>query len=405
VGGTDASSYGANTTTLASAIKTKWETDLLAKAEGMLVANKFAVSKVMGRGAGGTLRINRLLRPANVTSADTEGYLYDYDDAKQLTSNYLDLTPESWGDSFGFTAEGGIQSFIKDSDNQHEIAGQMARSLEYQLMKTMCTGCLRHLIDKDATMQVSGTADSGDTTSLIDDALTQSDDAWNGGFLTIVNPGGPNYDTTRQVVNFTASSDDVDFTGRAFNHAMTDESKYRMSVGTNLTSSDILTITGLLDCAALHRKLETPKFSGGVYRAFIDAAQERDLNDDSTFTTSASYDNSQRYENYRLGRWLDIEFFVGSEIYRESVAGVEGIGTGAVYVAPIFGPKSYAAVRWGQGQGDFGVKFHYVDEADSGNLRNNMSWISWSSRHARGVLRATSIIGLMTGATSLNVVI
>ena len=399
--GLDASGSAANTTTLASAIRTKWETDLLAKAEGMLLADKFAVSKVMKRGAGGTLRINRLLRPAKVTSADTEGYLYDYDDAKQLTSNYIDLTPETWGDSFGFTAEGGIQSFISDPDNQHEISMQMARSLDYQLMKTMARGCLRHRIDKDGTYQVSGTTDSGSTTTIVDAARDEGSDVFGGGFLTIVNPEGPNYDVTRTVTSFAESTDTI--TTAAFNHANTTSSKYRMTVGTAIAATDILTITGLLDCAALHRKLETPKFSGGLYRAFIDAAQERDLNDDSTSQNSAIYDNSQRFENYRLGRWLDIEFFVGSEIYREDVDSTENQSTGVVYVAPVFGAKSYAAVRWGQGQGDFGVDFHYVDKADSGNLRNGVNWISWSSRHARGVLRATSIIGLMTGATSLNI--
>lgn len=391
------------TTTYSSAIMTKWEKKLLAVAEGMLLVDKFATNRIMGRGEGGTLKLNRLLRPSKVTSATSEGTLITPASAKALTSNYIELQPEFWGDTFEFTDKVDIVSFISDADNRHVIANQMARSLDYQGMKILAQQGMRHRIDKDATYQVSGTADSGSTTTLVDDALDQIDDFWNGGYLTITNPGGPNYDVTQKVTDFATSGDIV--TTAAFNQAQTTASNYRMTVGTGLGASDKMSITGLLDVSGLHRKLETPKFKGSTLHCFMDAAQERDLWDDSTFLNSAIYDDSERFENYRVGRWLDIEFMVSSEMYREDVDGTENQSTGVVYVAPIFGRDSYSIIRWGMGQGDFGVEWHYVDTPDSQNLRLGAKWISWNSHWAGKVMRATSIINLMTGATDQNIVV
>jgi len=399
---TDMTSYGMNTTTAASTRRIKWETKLLKVAEGMLGVDKFATNKVMGRGEGKTLRLNRLLRPSKVTSATSEGQLIGYADAQQLTTNYIDLEPAFWGNSYGFTDKISIESFLSDEQNRKTIANEMARTLDYQGMKMLATQCLRHRIDKNSSYQVSGTADSGSTTTLVDDALTQSDDAWNGGYVTIVNPEGPGYDETSAVTDFVASTDTATV---SFTNAITSASKYRMTVGTALAATHVMTVSGLIHCSALHRKLETEKFSGGILRAFIDGAQEADLWTDSTFLNSAIYDNSGRFERYSLGRWLDIEFMVSSEIYREDVDGTENQSTGVVYVAPIFGANAYSFVRWGMGQGTFGVEWNYVDKPDSGNLRNSAKWISWNSYWAGKVQRATSVIGLMTGATSLNLVL
>ena len=134
---TDYSSYSTTTTTYSSAVRTKWETDLLAKASGMLVADRFASHKVVGKGEAGTIRFNKILRVAKKTTQDTEGYAYGLADCKSLTTNYKDVTPTKWGDSFAFTDDVSIEAFITDPENQNEIANQVARSLEYQLQKAV----------------------------------------------------------------------------------------------------------------------------------------------------------------------------------------------------------------------------------------------------------------------------
>lgn len=397
---TDYSATSTTTTNYTSAVRTKWETDLLKKAAGMLVADRFATTKVVGKGEAGTVRFNKLLRIAKKTTQDTEAYAYDLSDAKYLTSNYIDVTPTKWGDSFAFTDDVSIEAFITDPDNQSEIANQVARSMEYQTQKTIATQCLRHRIDNNATYQVSGTCDSGSSaTALVDDALTEIDDFWNGGYVTITNAEGPAYDETSAVSDFVASTDTATV---AFTNALTTDSKYRMCVGTDIEATDVVTTSGLLDVRMMHRKLETMPFNGGMLRCFLQAEQERDLWKDTVWANTAQYDDSGRYTNYELIRWCGIEFLVGSELYREDVDGTENQSTGLVYVTPVFGQKAYSVYRWGMGSGSFGVKFEYKDGPDSGDLRNNFKVISWKSKHASKVLRSTSIIGLMTGATDYN---
>lgn len=394
---TDYSSYATTTTTFSSAKKIKWETELLKKAAGKLIAERFATTKVVGVGEAGTIRFNKLLRLAKKTTQDTEGYAYGLADAKYLTTNYIDVTPTKWGESFAFTDDVSIEAFITDADNQGEIANQVARSMEYQLQKTIATGGVRHRIDKDATYQVYGTCDSGSSAiALKDNALTQSDDAWNGGYATIINPEGPAYDETSAVSDFVASTDVAVV---AFTNALTTASKYRMTVGTGIAATDVMTTTAIMDVRYLHRKYETMPFDSGTIRAFIDADQERDLMVDSTWSNSAIYDDSGRFGEYQMVRWLGTEFFIGSELYREDVDGTENQASGVVHVAPFFGAKAYSTWRWGMGSGAFGVKFEYKDGPDSGDLRNNFKVISWKSKHASKVMRATSVINLMTGVT------
>lgn len=392
------------TTHYSSAKRVKWETQLIQKAEARLLAEKFATTKVMGKGEAGTYRLNRLLRIAKKTTQDSESTLYTASDAKKLQTNYIDVTPMEFGDSFGFTDDVGIEAFITDDDNQNEIADQFARSMEYQVQKILATQGMRHRIDSDGTYQVSGTVTTANTagTSLISTSLTQADDAWNGGYATITNPDGPGYDETSAITDFVASSDTATV---AFTNGLTTDSKYRITVGTGLAASDVMTTDGLLDVRLLHSMLRTELFDGGTLNGFIHASQERDLWDDTIWQNSAIYDDSGRFKNYQLVRWAGMNLYVGDELYREDVDGTENQSTGVVHIAPIFGKKAYSVIRWGMGMGSFGVQWLYKDQPDSGDLRNKAKFISWKSKFAARVMRATSVVNLMTGATSPNLLV
>lgn len=371
----------------------------------MLVAAKFASSGDVEMGGGNKVRKNRMLRSAKTTTAGSMGTRIAGSSASNFVSNYKEYTIEKWGGNFGWDEDVPVTSFLKRPDFQKNVANHMARTLDYQVHKKIATQCFRWRIDNDATYQVSGTCDSGSTTTMVDNALTQADDAWNGGMLTITGPEGANYDIATQVTDFTASSDTVEVGAQGQAYGST--SKYSLTVGTALAATDIMTISGLLRCSALHRLFETPKWAGGVYRAFIHAAQEADLWSDTTFLNSAIYDSSERFGKYALGRWLDIEFLVASELYREDVDGTENQATGVVYVAPIFGDDAYTVVSFANpgGTGKFSTKFYYVDQPDSENLDVAEQYMSWKGMWAGGVDYATRCIGLMTGATSLGVVV
>ena len=390
-------------TNLTTAVREVWETKVLAIADGMLVADKFAQTKILGKGAGGTWTVNRILRVAKQTSVGTFGLRIPGDDAKNLVSNKMQIQPELWQESFGFDDDVDIKAFFTTADYDKTIGQHMANSLDYQLMKELSTNCLRHRIDKDGDFQKAFTPNSATGTTIVEADFDEADDFWNGAYITVTGPDGPGYDETQFVTDFVATSDTL--TTTAWTNTLTTASDARITLGSGIVAGDKLTSAGLLDVAGLHRKLETEKFPGGVLHGFIDAAQEADLWTDTSFVDNSAYDASQRFANYRLVRWLDMELLVSSNIYRESVAGAES-ATGVVYVAPIFGANSYCLIKWGTpGSGIYGVQFLYVFEPDSENLTANERYVSWKTSIGKGVLRATSIIGLMTGATDQVLII
>jgi len=393
-------------TNVTSTVRTKYETKILDMVKGMLVAPKFCKPRSVESGGGDTVRVNRMLRTAKVTSVSTSGTRIAGSSAKAFYTNYKEYSMENWGDSFGLDEDVPVTSFLKKPDFQENVANQMSRSLEYQAIKKISTQCLRHRIDKDANYQVTGTADSGSTTTLVDDALDfGTDDYWNGGYLTITGPEGANFDIGTVVTDSAEGSDTV--TVGTQGQAYASSSKYSLTKGTALAATDILTTDALLDVSARHELLETPTWNNGQYRAFMHAAQHRDLWADTTFVNSAIYDNSGRFKTLKVGRWFDIEFLVSSELYREDVDGTENQATGIVYVMPIFGNDAYTIISFANpgGSGKFSVKFMYVDQPDSENLRLSETYMSWKGMWAGGVDYATRCIGLMTGATSMGLVV
>jgi hypothetical protein len=370
-----------------------------------MVITQFANHKPVEKGSGDTIRVNRLLRPAKQTSEATSGTLITPSSAKALATNFQDYDLENWGDSFGFNEDVEIASWVSDADNRDVIATQMAQSLEFQVYKKLANQGMRFRIDKDSDYQKSGTVTTGSTTAIISTGLDEAtDDFWNGGSATITNPSGPNYDIAARITDFDEGTDAAIC---APPQAYTTSSKFHITVGTGIIATDKLTTTGLLDVAARHELMETEKFPGGMYRMVMHSAQKRDLNDDSTFLNSAINDNSARFEKYQLGRWFDIEFLVGSEIFREDEDGTENQATGVVYFAPVFGKNSYSIYSFANpgGSGKFSTKFYVVDTPDSQNLRNSAKYLSWKGFWAGGVNRATSMIQLMTGATDLGITV
>ncbi len=411
-----------SSTTFAGSIPIKWQKELLATADGYLVADKFANTEVMAPATGDRVRINKVLRPAKQTTASTAGTLITASDAKALYSNYMDLTMEIWGDSFAVNEDMTIQSMIQDPQLKDTIANQMTRTQDYQTIKRMSTEGLRVRNDGDSnytsTFSVTGLTTTAGTATTIQFSATALagfvDDLFNGGYVCFTNPNGQGYDEARQVNDFDQSDRSVHMSaGDAFTQAPVKTSspdiqtKGQITVGTGIVATDKLTAANIATMSAHHEYLQTEKFDGGLIRAFLHSGQKADLWTDSGFTDSATNDDSGRFKRYSIIRWLDNEFMISSEIYREDADGTENQSTGVVYVAPFFGKNAYTVIRFGnEGAGSkFGVEFIPVITADSGNLRKSAKFLSWKGNFAIGVTRATSCIGLMTGATDLGIIV
>ena len=194
---------------VAGSIPIKWQNDMLKTAAGYLVFDKWANTSVETEPTGNKVRINRVLRPAKQTTVSTAGTLITASDANNLLTNYIDLTMETWGDSFGINEDVAIQSLLQDPKVRDAVSNQMARSLDYQVGKRMSTQGFRYRNDGDTTYFKNGPVDTSGTTltKLSASELSEADDFWNGGYVTITNPGGPGYDQTAKVSDFATSGD------------------------------------------------------------------------------------------------------------------------------------------------------------------------------------------------------
>lgn len=388
-----------------SAVKTDFVDELLDIYEEKSVIAKFAGKYDVEMGEGDTVRFNRLLRTAKLTTALSEGQVSFTD--QEWKSNKIEVSIAEWGGTFNISKRAKIVTLIKQKDFRANLMDQVIATTEYQIHKVVSRGALRHRIDADATYQVSGTCDSGSAVTLVDDALIQNDDHWGAsaaahGYATITNANGQNYDITSLITNFVASTDTCTV---AFPQAIDSTSKYRVVRGTGIVAGDVMTLTGLMLVAAMHEKMRTPKFDDGLYRCLLDAAQKRDLYAADAIQKYVYYDNAKAIGKYHMFRLLDTEYIVSPEIYREDADGTENQTTGAVYVSLFFGKDTFQICHWGDGEGDFGLEIIPIEKADSGNKLGMRKYLGWYAPYAGLVNRATGCIGLMTGATDLGVLI
>jgi hypothetical protein len=404
---TDYSTYATNTTSYSSAKRIKFETELLKKAKDQFVFARFAKKNGVERG-NSTVRFNRVIKPARQETAATEGYVYGPADGKKLYSNYYDVTPTKISDSFIFTDDVSIEAFISDPDNQEVIAEQFMESMERYGMKELGSHCLRTRIDADSSYEFNGTvttatADGSTIITTDTDSGTYSADDFNGGYVTMTSPYGGAYGETVQVTDTAVDGSSMTLTAPLVNGTTT-SSTFKVTIGTGLGASDKLTTAGILRVMAMHRKLKTPTFAGGTIRAFLLAEGEQDIWSDTTWQNTAIYDDSERYGNYRMVRWLSCEHLIANEVRREEPDGTYKMtSAGTVAITPYFGRDAYAIHDWNNGSGEYGVKWMYKDEPDTSDLRNDLRAISWKTKLAVKVLDGTKVIGLMHGYTPILV--
>jgi len=207
--------------------------------------------------------------------------------------------------------------------------------------------------DNDANYQISGTADSGSTSTLVDDALTQADDYFNGGRGIITGPSSTNYTFCRPVSDFVASSDTVTFCGDQTVGSRTpglfeadiDTSDIYRLVGTGgLASTDVITSNVIKLCVAILKQNLAPTFEGGFYRALPSVNVGLDLRKDTEFVDFNKYKDYGAYKDNLIDKVWGIEWYETTQPYRQGTGDYSYDADGAVHVVPIFGKNSLAAV-------------------------------------------------------------
>jgi hypothetical protein len=397
-----------NTTTLASAIPIQWNKELIPIITDELLVGKFANKSRITRGTGGTITLNRALRIPSVAWGNL-AETTQTGTPIALTTNKQIIEPVITGATLQISKLSRLESIVKDEQLKKSLTEQIIRTLSESILENIYLYGLHHRVDNDATYEVSGTADSGSTTTLVDDALTQNDDHWgtdssNWGYCSFTGPEGTNYDQTSKVTNFVASSDTC--TLDALQQAVDSTSKYHLTRGTGILATDVISVAALTRVAAIMEFARTPKFKGGIFHGFIDAAQHQDLMLDTIFQTIIQYSAPKKLGNYSVYRVFDQELMVTNDLYREDVDGSKNKSTGVVYGTVIFGEDSFAFRNWNDAGDEYGIEFNFIgfDKADSNNYYKLQKFISWHTIAGLNVNRATGVVSLMTGATALPII-
>ncbi len=331
-------------TTLSPGVQAYYDKKWLMRAKMNLVGYQFAQKRKLPLNNGKTAYFMRYTPLTKNTTALTETVDGGISVAtrQQLNVEETSATVALYGDFVTISKMASLTSIDPDISQKVDLLGQQAgESIDTIILEKLNTGLMTRRADADASYQVNGTADSGSTTTLVDDALTQADDYWNGGYITFTS--GKNYGETRQVTDFTASSDTVTFSP-ALPYAVDSTSKYRLTVGTGIAAGDVLTSTNLRLTLRDLKRNKAMKADNNAWCGLIDTDIEFDFMNDDLWKNAATYkDSVNSLYSGELGSWMGIRFVSSQNIPRETVAGVIS-DTGDVHNAYILGRECYGVV-------------------------------------------------------------
>jgi len=326
-------------------VQAYYDKRFLLRAKKELAGYQFAQKRALPEGKGKTVYFARYSPLNKVSSALTQAVDGGISLATRQSINIEEISAEVslWGDYVTISKLASVTSIDQDVSEKSDLLGQQAgESIDYYILKKMAQGLNRRRADADATLQVEGTADSGTATTLVDNALAQADDFWNGGYLIIT--GGTNYGEVRQVEDFVALTDTVTVSS-AFPKAIDSTSTYRLVVGSGIVATDVLSTANLRLALRDLKRARAIKAEKGYYIGILNPDIEYDFMGDTTWINAATYkDQVDALYEGEIGKWLGIRFVGASQLYRETVAGVES-ETGAVHCATILGKEAYGVVE------------------------------------------------------------
>lgn len=326
--------------------KIKWSRNLLEIMAPKLVMQQFAETPdVLNAGEGLTCRFTRVL-PHGKTSSDMTDL--DHGDADSGEVNIpgftqIDATPTEYGNHQTFWLPDTRQAFISYVNAAKKAYGQWyGEGCDYLLTKMVAQGCFLLRADNDASYtKDSAATGAGTTTTVVDTALTEANDYWNGGI--IVFKTGNNVGEARIVSDFDAATDKLTLSV-ALPNASASGDQYHLCVTTGLTTGDVIT-TGLVKRAV--RALEdnkAPKI-GGYYVGILDAYQKYDFIESLTSVAQYTEKGIQKVFQNEVGEALGVRWVFANKIYRADAALYAENTSGSVRVTLIIGQGAYGNVK------------------------------------------------------------
>lgn len=402
---------------------------LLAGLHNQLVADQLAQKGTIPANKGETIVFHKKIKLARPSSSLTEG---------------TDITPgKMYMASVNATAEeegGGIElTRVVHLTAKHlalwdemvdSISTQSAERLDYIMTSILAGGAYRMRADNDATYQVDVTATSdGSTTTFISTSLTQVDDFFNGGYISITFPetttylDRDNYCETRKISDFVASTDTV--THAAFPAITKSGCTAHLCVGTGITATDVLSTDvyalamrqlkrhkGVRFDDALvkkgtpsHKETENlPPGSGGpgYWGVILDTDTEYDFMKDTTWTEVGKQQDKSMLVKGEIGKWMGSRAYGTTQPWLEDVDGTENESSGAVHPAHFLARDAYCIsdIAAPGAKAPWGVLLELMTSKDLAQKVPRSVTASWLAYFARRSLNSLWNVAMLTGATA-----
>ena len=355
-----------------------------------------AQHKNLPQNEGKTVNFTRFLPLSTRTTALTETTNGGITAGETLKSMTVSATVAPYGDYTEVTELLRLTSIDKNMKEKVEVLGMQAQETIDELMwREYGDNCLRVRADADSAYWQNNSATGGSTTTVVDTGLTEADDYWNGGYVTITDRTHGAYGETRAITDFTAASDTVTVDA-AFSEAVAAGTKYSICEGaalSNANAADKLTHTNLSYAQRELKENSALPYEGGFFCALVDPYSEFDFfASDSTFQGLAQQSRPRDLEDGVITRWMGIELKRQQGGWRSAVNSDSTYSaTGAVRVIPIFGKNAFGAVDLA-GQGN---KIHVMGWKDLGQEIPKYATIGWEIMFAQKMLNSCWAVGLM----------
>jgi hypothetical protein len=294
-------------------------------------------------------------------------------------------------------------SIVDGTKKVSEVVAAWAKeAMEYYVATTLTPYLKQVRDDADATYQknsASTSAGAAGGTTIVDTALTEADDFWNGALVTITDPKVGIYGESQYVTDFVAATDTL--TVDAFSQQVASGVSYHICIPTALAAGDEMSLAGIRKC---QKELRAgggygPRFelAGGGYNMILDTDQEDSIGNDSNFTNLYIY--KEKETGIRTwpesGRIAMCRPEVTGIPYRTAVTGAGTYSaTGVIRVAAIFGKQAMKKMPLGINDIDIIAK----GESSGGvaNPLNRYSTAGWKARIAAAKMDMNVGVGYHT---------
>ena len=400
----------------------------LLTAEAVIAHKDLAETRNLPEGEGETVtfwRYNALklnitaLTEAVTNSLDFGGLTFAT--RQKLVPVEVPCTPELDGDYIAIGKYANLTSIDQGHAEKLKRVVQMgAESWDYMLARSLAQNAMRRRADNDNNYQVDGvTTAAGTATSIVDATRTAKDadkpgignDYYAGGFITFLS--GPAYGMTSQISAYTAASGT--FTIASMGNAVVPGTgaAYRVVVGTNIGASAIIN-SRVLRLANLDlENQKAARFEKGFFKSLVDPNVHFDFMDDPVFVKASEHKESMDgLINNKVGEFAGVAFGRSTNLYQETVAGVEAPGNGisingwagatggAVHCVPVVGRESFGMVGLGTSpKGKKSVTTYIRNWDDLGQPIPDFSTIGYQMAQGRVMLNACWGVILLCGVS------